>query len=36
MTQQVEHAGAAIGISVHDHVIIGKGGHASFRTLGLI
>ena len=36
MTQEVERAGAAIGISVHDHVIIGKNGHASFRSLGLI
>jgi DNA repair protein RadC len=36
MTQAVERAGTAIGIAVHDHVIIGKGAHASFRSLGLI
>jgi DNA repair protein RadC len=36
MTQAVERAGTAIGIAVHDHVIIGKGSHASFRSLGLI
>ena len=36
MTQEVERAGAAIGVSVYDHVIIGKSSHASFRSMGLI
>jgi DNA repair protein RadC len=25
-----------LGIVVHDHIIVGKQGHASFRGLGLI
>jgi DNA repair protein RadC len=25
-----------LGIVVHDHVVIGKDGHASFKALGLI
>jgi DNA repair protein RadC len=25
-----------MGISVHDHIIVGRGGHASFRGLKLI
>ncbi len=36
MTQEVERAGAAIGVSVYDHIIIGKTSHASFRSMGLI
>ena len=24
------------GIAVHDHVVIGRKGHASFRNLGLL
>lgn len=27
---------AALGIAVHDHLIIGRSGHASLKTLGLI
>jgi DNA repair protein RadC len=36
MTQQIEMACQSIGVTVHDHVIIGKETDASFRTLGLI
>jgi DNA repair protein RadC len=36
MTAQIEDACRAIGVSVHDHVIIGRGREASFRTLGLL
>jgi len=36
MTAQVETACAAIGVSLHDHVIIGKETDASFRSLGLL
>jgi DNA repair protein RadC len=36
MTKQVVQAASAIGIVVHDHVIIGHGENASFRTLGLL
>lgn len=36
MTQHIIDAGKKLGISVHDHVVVGKKGHASFKTLGLI
>ncbi|RMF10830.1 MAG: JAB domain-containing protein [Alphaproteobacteria bacterium] len=36
MTNEVRDAAAKLGIVVHDHVIIGKKGHASFKSLGLL
>ena len=36
MTREVEAALNAVGISLHDHVIIGKSDHESMRSLGLI
>jgi DNA repair protein RadC len=36
MTEQVDQACRAIGVALHDHVIVGKGAEASFRSLGLI
>ncbi len=36
MTEQIELACHAIGVVLHDHVVIGKGAEASFRGLGLI
>ena len=36
MTRQIEGAAKAIGITVHDHVIIGKEYDTSFRSQGLI
>jgi DNA repair protein RadC len=27
---------AALGIAIHDHLVIGRKGHASFRNLGLL
>ncbi len=36
MTEQVEMACQAIGVTLHDHVVIGKGAEASFRSLGLM
>jgi DNA repair protein RadC len=36
MTAQVETACAAIGVSLHDHVVIGRETDASFRSLGLL
>ncbi len=36
MTRQVELACHAIGVTLHDHVVIGKGADASFRSLGLL
>jgi DNA repair protein RadC len=36
MTEAIATACAAIGVTLHDHVVIGRGAEASFRTLGLI
>jgi DNA repair protein RadC len=36
MTRQVQEAAGKLGIAVHDHVIIGRNGHASFKSLGLL
>ena len=36
MTRQVMQAAEAMGIVVHDHVVVGHGEHASFKALGLI
>jgi DNA repair protein RadC len=36
MTKQIVTAGKPLGVVVHDHIIVGKKGHASFRGLGLI
>jgi DNA repair protein RadC len=36
MTQTIVETAAPLGIAVHDHLIIGKDGHASFRALKLI
>ena len=36
MTARIIEAARHLGILVHDHVIIGRSGHASFRALGLI
>jgi DNA repair protein RadC len=36
MTRAIIEAGRHLGLSVHDHVIIGRGGHVSMRAQGLI
>jgi DNA repair protein RadC len=36
MTKAIIEAGKHMGVAVHDHVVIGKSGHASFRALGLL
>jgi DNA repair protein RadC len=36
MTRAIMEAGKHLGLSVHDHVIIGAGGHVSMRSAGLI
>jgi len=36
MTQAIVQIAAPLGITVHDHLIIGKDGHVSFRSLKLI
>jgi hypothetical protein len=36
MTQDVANVAKPLGIVVHDHLIIGRSGHASFKGLGLL
>ncbi|MFQ5468192.1 MAG: DNA repair protein RadC [Kiloniellaceae bacterium] len=36
MTRQVEDAAAKLDIAVHDHLVIGRSGHASFKAMGLL
>ena len=36
MTETIVEVGKPLGITIHDHLIIGRDGHASFRGLGLI
>jgi DNA repair protein RadC len=36
MTNQIVESTKNLGITVHDHIIVGKEGHASFRGLSLI
>ncbi len=36
MTNEVRDAGAKLGVALHDHVVVAKGGHASFKSMGLL
>ncbi|MEX0923265.1 MAG: DNA repair protein RadC [Rhodovibrionaceae bacterium] len=36
MTKEIAAAAEKLGIALHDYLIIGKGGHSSFRALGLL
>lgn len=36
MTKTIIGTAKSLGIAVHDHIIIGKDGHASFKGLRLI
>ncbi len=36
MTKKIAEAGKSLGITVHDHVVIGKSEHASFKSLRLL
>lgn len=36
ITKDICDAGRKLGIAVHDHIIIGKDGHTSFRSQGLL
>ena len=36
MTREVREAAERLGITLHDHVIISKSGHNSFKSLGLL
>jgi DNA repair protein RadC len=36
MTRQIVAVAKPLGIAVHDHIIVGKEGHASLKGMGLI
>ena len=36
MTREVKEAAEKLGIQIHDHIVIGRAGHSSFKSLGLI
>jgi DNA repair protein RadC len=36
MTKQIVEAARPLGITVHDHIVVGRRGHASFKELKLI
>jgi DNA repair protein RadC len=36
MTRAVAKALDAVGVQIHDHVVIGRGRHSSFKSLGLL
>jgi DNA repair protein RadC len=36
ITRQIVQATSAVNVTVHDHLIVGRSGHTSFKTLGLL
>jgi DNA repair protein RadC len=36
MTRQIAEAGKALSIALHDHLVIGRKGHVSFKAMGLL
>lgn len=36
MTREVQEAGKRLGVALHDHLVIGRGGHRSFKSMGLL
>jgi len=36
MTREIQRAAATLGVVLHDHLVIGRAGHASFKSLGLL
>jgi len=36
LTRQISQAGKPLGIVIHDHIVIGREGHSSLRSMGLI
>ena len=36
MTRKVKDAASAVGVTLHDHLIVARGGHTSFKSKGLI
>lgn len=35
VTREIDKALKAIGVAVHDHVVVGRDGHTSFKSMGL-
>ncbi len=36
LTLKIQRIGEDLGITLHDHIIIGKGKHASFKSMGIM
>ena len=36
MTHELRDIGESLGIRLHDHVIVARGGHSSFKEMGLL
>lgn len=36
MTNEIKRAAQVLGVTLHDHLIIGRTGHSSFKNLGLL
>jgi DNA repair protein RadC len=36
MTREIARAAAPLGVTIHDHIIIGRGEPTSLKALGLI
>ena len=36
MTKEIGRAAQAVGVVLHDHIIVGKGKHSSFKGMGLL
>ena len=36
VTKQVAKAAAPLGVTLHDHIVIGRHGHTSLRTMGVL
>jgi DNA repair protein RadC len=36
VTRDIVKVAAALGVTVHDHIILGRGRHASLRDMGLL
>ncbi len=36
MTRKVKDAATAVGVTLHDHLIVARGGHTSFKSQGLL
>jgi len=36
ITREIEEAGSKLGIAIHDHIVIGRSSHQSFKSMGLL